>query len=214
LATLRNTVLDPTFPYDKGMRVSFSLMETSIFHNMPPNARQGYALCKILLLPGLMPYTIYRDPSDEDFDIDECPEPIIKKAGISSYLLKNALFAELEQCSSDSSVDCFSISVYEWKTRIFLRLYKAVSDRRLPSFFMPAINLLQSREEAKRGDNIFLKFDFLMENDAMFFRDDTDSLIVTAHVDHDDDADMTESCAMKQIVIKTILCLLGHSVAE
>jgi hypothetical protein len=134
------------------LRVSFSVAELELFHKMPPIVKRSCVVAKVLLkrkatIPSWMIF-------GEEFDRTKVIKILNTK--LSSYVLKNALFHELEALyvnDSNTKDNISSDNVLVLKTLIcgtFRRLTQATEELLLPAFFVPSHNLFETYKSDDR----------------------------------------------------------------
>ncbi|XP_020624487.1 uncharacterized protein LOC110061963 [Orbicella faveolata] len=164
---------------EKHFRLSFSLAETELFQSLPGHVRQGYILAKAVRSPyvcsQIVPSnTVLENPSASekvhDCDSEEptdmetdftWPEDNVVAAEkvISSYFLKNALFILVNKsCLKEIDLDIQNTSedqVVIWARHIYDFLENCLQQEKLPSFFVPGINLLEKNYDSEQHEKVF-----------------------------------------------------------
>lgn len=166
---------------EKHFRLSFSLAETELFQSLPGHVRQGYILAKAVRSPYVCSQIVHgsktvlenpsassekvhgcsnEEPADMEIDLTWPEDDIIAaEKVISSYFLKNALFISVNKSyHKEIDLDMQSTSedqVIIWARHIYDFLENCLEQGKLPSFFMPDINLLEKSYDSEQHEKVF-----------------------------------------------------------
>ncbi|XP_031558863.1 ankyrin repeat, PH and SEC7 domain containing protein secG-like [Actinia tenebrosa] len=134
------------------LRVSFSVAEREIFHKMPEVVKKSCVVAKVLSrrtakVPLSMIY---------GGEYGKAKMKILTKNTFSSYVLKTALFHELEAlCVNDNNISTNNeLALKPLVCGIFRRLSQAAGEGFLPSFFVPRQNLFHTFREDSYNEKI------------------------------------------------------------
>ena len=165
---------------EKHFRLSFSLAETELFQSLPGHVRQGYILAKSVRSPYVCSQIVPRsktvlenpsasdkvhgsdneEPTDMETDFTWPEDNVVAAEKVmSSYMLKNALFIlvnkshlkEIDLDIQNTSEDQIII----WARHIYDFLEKCLEQEKLPSFFVPGINLLEKNYDSEQHEKVF-----------------------------------------------------------
>ena len=125
------------------LRVSFSVAEREIFHKMPDVVKRSCVVAKVLSR------RTAQVPLSMIYGGEFGTAKILTKNTFSSYVLKTALFHELEAlCLNDGNISTHDrLTLKALVCGIFTRLSHAAGERFLPSFFVPRYNLFHTYRE-------------------------------------------------------------------
>ena len=137
--------------HDRYLRLSYSHVEKEVMLSIPEHKREAFILAKVLIsekvLPLLRPVESRIAP--------------YSKIHISSYMLKMALFALLEnvEVASESKgsfqdIDSSIKGVRELTSMVFSYIEKCILCNNLPSYFLPKQNILRYHTRISGSDRI------------------------------------------------------------
>ena len=124
------------------LTVTFSVAEREIFLKMPDVVKRSCVVAKVLSRrTAKVPFSMI-------YGGEYGTAKILTKNTFSSYVLKTALFHELEALHlNDSNNSTNELTLKVLVCGIFTRLSQAVGERFLPSFFVPRHNLFHTYRE-------------------------------------------------------------------
>ena len=133
------------------LRVSFSVAEREIFHKMPGVVKRSCVVAKVLSRrKAKVPLSMIFGGECGTHKLE-----IFTNHLFSSYVLKTALFHELEALYlNDSNISSHKLTLKTLGCGIFTRLSQAAGERFLPSFFVPRFNLFHTYREDSGTDTI------------------------------------------------------------
>lgn len=120
------------------LRVSFSVAEREIFHKMPEVVNISCVVAKVLAR------RTARVPMSMIYGGEYGRARTLTKNNFSSYVLKTALFHELESLCANSNTSTNELALKPLVCGIFRRLFHAAEERFLPSFFVPKHNIFHT----------------------------------------------------------------------
>lgn len=132
------------------LRVSFSVAEREIFHKMPEVVKKSCVVAKVLSR------RTAKVPLSMVYGGEYGKARILTKNTFSSYVLKTALFHELQSlCVNNSNISTNNeLALKPLVCGIFRRLSHAAGERFLPSFFVPRHNIFQTFKEDSGTEKI------------------------------------------------------------
>ena len=124
------------------LTVTFSVAEREIFLKMPDVVKRSCVVAKVLSRrTAKVPFSMI-------YGGEYGTAKILTKNTFSSYVLKTALFHELEALHlNDSNNSTNKLTLKTLVYGIFTRLSQAAGERFLPSFFVPRHNLFHTYKE-------------------------------------------------------------------
>ena len=133
------------------LTVSFSVAEREIFHKMPDVVKRSCVVAKVLSRrKAKVPLSMIFGGECGTHKLE-----ILTNHLFSSYVLKTALFHELEALSlNDSNISTHKLTLKALVSGIFTRLSHAAGERFLPSFFVPSFNLFHTYREDSGTETI------------------------------------------------------------